>query len=147
MYVFHTHDQQRTAIVGSETFALPSIDELQQQAGVPAFGMTLATRVYRLVPNIRSDNTGWGGTFNHGEILVRARSSGEARAIAARAEAVAAGEPKRATTQAMASALREPRLYSVRRDTSGQFPDEGEPGVLAGNFRLPDAHVLVPHGD
>jgi hypothetical protein len=105
--------------------------------------MKLATRVYRLVPIAPPDDTGWGGALYQGEIVVRARSSGEARALAARAEAAAAGEA-RTTTQVVASALREPRLYAVRRDGSGQFPDAGEPGVLRGTFSF---SPMVTHGD
>jgi hypothetical protein len=76
-----------------------------------------------------------------GEIIVRARSSGEARAIAARAEALAAGASPKTTGQVTASAFRDSTLYGVRRDDTGRFPNDGPPEVLSGGFQIPPGWI------
>jgi hypothetical protein len=104
----------------------------------------IPTRVYRLVPTAGPGDGNWGRAANQGEVVVRARSSGEARALAARAEARAAGAPAMTTTQVMASAFYDPVLYGARLDGSGAFPPEGPPGVLASaNLRIPADYLLT----
>jgi hypothetical protein len=108
--------------------------------------MITAMRIFRLVPTGRPDDGNWGRAFWQGEIVVRARSSGEARAVAARAEARAGGANANTTTQVTASALRDPTLYGVREDLSGRFTADGPMEVLGGRFRFP-ADYLVAHDD
>jgi hypothetical protein len=98
--------------------------------------------VYRLVPIARSDDPNWDRAINQGEIVVRATSSGEARAIAALEEARAAvSHIPKSTTQVTASALRDPLLYGVIDDASGEFPASGPIKVLRGNFQFPGGYV------
>lgn len=101
----------------------------------------MANHIYRLIPTAPPDDHNWARALCQGEIVVRARSSGEARAIAARAEAHVAGTPSKTTGQAMASAFRDPALYGVRLDDGGLFPQAGHLGVLSGNFRIPAGWV------
>ena len=100
--------------------------------------------VYRLVPVADADDPNWDRAVNHGEIVVRAASSGEARAIAALAEAeAAAGTPPLATTQVRASAFMDEKLYAVRDAPFDAWPAEGPPEVLAGSFQIPDDYVPI----
>ena len=98
--------------------------------------------LYRLVPIAAPDDTNWDRALNQGEVVVRARSSGEARAIAALEEAeAAAGEPALATTQVRASAFMDDKLYGVEDETGGAWPADGEPGVVDGAFTFPPDYV------
>lgn len=106
----------------------------------------MRTALYLLVPIARRDDPNWGRAQGHGDILVRARSSGEARAIAARAETAAAGGGLLTTTVAMASAFRDSALYGVRRVDDATHAAAGPPGVLAGRFTFP-AGPPVSHDD
>jgi|SRR5690606_28086568 len=100
--------------------------------------------VYRLVPIADADDPNWDRAINQGEIVVRAASSGEARAIAALAEAEAAtGAPPLATTQVRASALMDEKLYAVRDAPFDAWPGDGPPQVLAGSFHFPDDYVPI----
>src|SRR5690606_5831772 len=100
--------------------------------------------LYRLVPIAAPDDPNWDRALNQGEVVVRARSSGEARAIAALAEAeAAAGEPALATTQVRASAFMDDKLYAVRDEPNGQWPEEGEPGVVDAAFAFPPDYVAM----
>lgn len=94
--------------------------------------------IYRLVPSAPAADPGWDLALNHGEIVVRANSTGEARAIASLEEASirAHGLPA-TTTQVDASAFRNEKLYTVRQDDSGEFDDAGPMGVLRGEFMFP----------
>jgi len=94
--------------------------------------------IYRLVPSAPPEDPGWQLALNHGEIVVRAHSSGEARAVAALEEASirAHGVPP-TTTQVVASAFRNEKLYTVRQDDSGAFEDSGPVRVLSGEFLFP----------
>ncbi len=94
--------------------------------------------IYRLVPSAPADDPNWSLAINHGEVVVRAHTTGEARAIAALEEAsVRSGGVPPTTTQVVASAFRDAKLYTVTRDDSGTFEDAGPVRVLRGDFRLP----------
>lgn len=98
--------------------------------------------VYRLVPIAAPDDPNWDRALNQGEVVVRASSSGEARAIAALEEARAAiGKMPQSTTQVRASALRDEKLYAVRDDHSGEFPAAGPVQVLRAHFSFPPGYV------
>jgi hypothetical protein len=102
--------------------------------------------IYRLVPAAQPDDPSWDRAPCHGEVLVRASSSGEARAIAAMEEAVAGGARKlHSTTQVIASAFRDPLLYTVIEDESGEFPAAGPVRVVRGNFTF--AKHVTEHDD
>lgn len=68
-------------------------------------------RTFRLVPT--RPGAHWGLTRNAGEVRVRARTSGEARAMAAAQEAAELRRPGSSMDPA-ASAFRDPKLYAVR---------------------------------
>ena len=94
--------------------------------------------IYRLVPSAEPDDPRWQRANFQGEVVVRAHSSGEARAIAALEEAsVALGTVPMSTTQVTASAFRDEKLYTVREDHSGQYADEGPVRVLRADFEFP----------
>ena len=99
--------------------------------------------VYRLVPVAHPDDPNWKRAVSQGEVVVRARSSGDARVVASHAEAAAITlrEPQ-STTQVEASALRDPKLYHVVQDDSGRYPAEGPRGVLEAMFQVPDDYIL-----
>ena len=98
--------------------------------------------IYRLVPIADADDPNWDRAINHGEIVVRAVATGEARAIAALAEAEAAtGRTPLATTQVRASAFMDEKLYAVRQAPFDAWPAEGPSEVLAGSFQFPDDYV------
>lgn len=98
-------------------------------------------QIFRLIPH--RPGAHWALARNHGEIVVRAQTSGEARTVAAQSEAEAARARGEMRAETAASAFRNPHLYSVRRDTSGRFPAEGAPRVLAGSFGRERAHDLA----
>ena len=94
--------------------------------------------IYRLLPSAPADDPGWDLALNHGEVVVHAHSTGEARAIAALEEASirAHGLPP-TTTQVVASAFRNEKLYTVVEDDSGAFDDSGPVRVVRGEFAFP----------
>lgn len=86
--------------------------------------------VYRLRPTT-DDAVNWQLAANRGEVVVRAQSTGEARAIAALREAEAIrGEPVTFDTRVQASAFMQANLYTVVQDETGAFADDGPDGVL-----------------
>lgn len=94
--------------------------------------------IFVLKPSAPPNDPSWDRAFNQGEVVVRATSTGEARALAALEEmAAVTGEFPKTTTQVVASAFRDPLLYTVVEDTSGEFPAAGPVQVLRGNFRFP----------
>jgi hypothetical protein len=98
--------------------------------------------IYRLVPVAPTDDPNWDLATNQGEVVVRALSSGDARIVAAHAEAAAIiHRPPLATTQIFASAFRDEKLYHVVEDTSGEFPADGPRTVLRANFHVPEGYV------
>ena len=94
--------------------------------------------IYRLVPAAPPDDPGWELSLNQGEVVVRARSSGEARALAALAEAShRTNAVPLSTTQVIASAFRDEKLYTVHEDVSGVYPEAGPDDVLSADFHFP----------
>lgn len=87
--------------------------------------------IYRLRPTT-DDNKNWELSANRGEVVVRARSTGEARAIAALAEAeIVRGEEPTPDTRLEGSAFSQANLYTVVLDESGEFPEAGADGLLS----------------
>lgn len=94
--------------------------------------------IYRLVPTAAPEDPRWQNALHQGELLVRAPSSGEARAIAALEEAsIAQKTLPRSTTMVIASAFRDDKLYTVIEDVSGRFSAVGPARVLMGTFHFP----------
>jgi hypothetical protein len=91
--------------------------------------------IYRLLPIARPDDSNWDRTTDQGEVLVRARSTGDARVVAADGEARAAGkDPALETTQILASAFHDSHLYAVRLATDTAYPADGPREVLEARF-------------
>ena len=104
-----------------------------------------STAIYRLVPIAAPDDPNWDRATNQGEVVVRALSSGDARAVAAYGEAQAINlREARATTGVIASAFRDAKLYTVHLDTSGEFADEGPRRVLRATFEVPADAAEAP---
>ena len=72
--------------------------------------------VYRLVPTAAADDPRWGNSPYQGEVVVAARTSGDARIVAASAEfdfMQTAAAPAADVTTSNASAFRSDKLYTV----------------------------------
>jgi hypothetical protein len=109
------------------------------------------TAIYRLSPIAAPDDPAFDLARNQGTVVVRAISAGDARVVAAQAEAVAAG--KRAdiiTTQFTASAFLDGQIYSVDQIEDARFPTDGERGLLEGMLApgptAPQATAHLQHG-
>jgi len=90
--------------------------------------------IYRLRPIARPDDQNWDHATNQGDVVVRARSSGDARVVASEAEAIASGiTDLKATTKLIASAFRDPKLYSVQRIYDSAFAEVGPRVLLEGS--------------
>ena len=101
--------------------------------------------IFRLIPTAAPDDPAWELSLYQGEVTVRAQSTGEARAVAALEEAsIAFGGIPPTTTQVVASAFRNEKLYTVHQDDSGEFPDIGPVRVLRGTFSFPEGFVVTP---
>jgi hypothetical protein len=88
--------------------------------------------LYRLVPVARPDDPNWDRAPNRGEVVVRARSSGDARVVAAQAE-TEEGIGGEFTTRVSASAFMDEKLYTVRDEHGGRYPVDGPRAVLEGS--------------
>lgn len=97
----------------------------------------LPMHVYRLVPIAPPDDPNWDRAINRGEIVVLARSSGEARAIAAIADSDTDNGIAKITTQVAASAVLDSKLYGLRHEGVAAESDRtGTARVLSGPTRL-----------
>lgn len=75
-----------------------------------------ALNIYRLVPIAAKGDRNWDNASDLGEVVVAARSTGDARIVAAAAELdfmEIDASPAEGVTTAMASAFRNEKLYSV----------------------------------
>ena len=88
-------------------------------------------KLYRLVPSAHPDDPNWDRAPNRGEVVVRARSSGDARVVAAQAETTN-GRAGLFTTAVRASAFIDEKLYAVHDVAPGGYPAEGPRTVLQG---------------
>jgi hypothetical protein len=91
--------------------------------------------VFRLEPAAHPDDQNWDRAPNHGTVVVRADSPADARIVASEAEADFLERPTKpgdGVSTRFASAFRDDKLYAVFEDTSGEWPAEGERGVLSG---------------
>ena len=94
--------------------------------------------IYRLIPTAAANDPAWELSLNQGEVVVRADSTGEARAVAALEEAAARGAAfPLSTTQVIASAFRDDKLYTVLDEHSRTFAPDGPIGVLDADFHFP----------
>ncbi|MCY1665981.1 hypothetical protein [Rhizobium sp. SL86] len=101
-------------------------------------------KIYRLVPNAPLDDPQWMDRPPQGEIVVRARTSGDARLVASEAEldfTEVDALPAEGNSTDMASAFRSEKLYTVIEDVSGRFSAEGPREVVEGRVRT---DTIVP---
>ncbi|MFC3161964.1 hypothetical protein [Ciceribacter thiooxidans] len=101
-------------------------------------------QIYRLVPLAEPDDPNWQNAPSQGEIVVRARSAGDARIVATEAEPdfpEVHAKPAEDVSTAIGSAFRSDKLYSVVLDESGRYPPEGPRGVVAGHI---NPEVILP---
>ncbi|WP_252192759.1 hypothetical protein [Rhizobium sp. CSW-27] len=92
-------------------------------------------KIYRLVPNAPAEDPQWMDRPPQGEVVVRARTTGDARLVATEAEVDYTDTdalPAEGNSTDMASAFRSEKLYTVIEDMSGRFPSDGPRGVLEG---------------
>lgn len=90
-------------------------------------------KMYRLSPLAAPDDPNWQNASYQGEVVVAARSSGDARIVASQAELdflEIDAKPAEGVTTDMASAFRSEKLYTVVEE--GPAPEGTERGVLAG---------------
>jgi uncharacterized protein YjbJ (UPF0337 family) len=113
--------------------------------GAPYGGTPHATadveqlKLYRLVPIAAPGDTNWDNAPNQGEVVVRARSTGDARVVAAEAELdfmEIDALPADGNSTTSASAFRNERLYTVVDETDGRFPADGPREVVDGIVRV-----------
>ncbi len=96
-------------------------------------------RIYRLVPIAAASDPNWQNSQPQGEVVVRARTSGDARIVAADAEldfTEVDALPAEGNSTEMASAFRNEKLYTVVCDESGTYPAAGQRAVLDGFVRV-----------
>ena len=100
--------------------------------------------IYRLIPAAGPEDPNWSLSPCQGEVVVRAKSSGDARIVATEAEAdfpELRAKPAEGVSTASASAFRNEKLYTVIEDISGRYPGEGPRAILSGSF---DHKVILP---
>ncbi|WP_196258684.1 hypothetical protein [Pelagibacterium limicola] len=94
----------------------------------------METRIYRLYPIAERSDPGWRMSAYQGHVLVRAHSSGDARLVAAEAEAgVTAGKKENNDIFSVrTSAFTDDKLYGVSLVEDAGYPPEGPRAVLEG---------------
>lgn len=94
-------------------------------------------KLYRLVPVAAANDPNWLGAKSHGEVLVAARTAGDARIVAAERELdfmeIDAAPAEDKTTK-MASVFRNEKLYTVIEVSNGKHHHQR--GVIAGTIRV-----------
>jgi hypothetical protein len=103
-------------------------------------------RIYRLVPAADRSDPRWDLAPFQGEVTVRAISPADARLVATDAEVdfpEAGAKPGDGVKTDFASAFRDDKLYHVVEDHSGEFPEDGERSVVAGD---PSRDVITAIG-
>jgi hypothetical protein len=96
-------------------------------------------KLFRLVPVAAANDTNWDNAPNQGEVVVRARSSGDARVVAAEAELdfmEIDALPGDGNSTTSSSAFRNEKLYTVVDETDQSYPVEGPREVVAGTVRV-----------
>ncbi len=99
--------------------------------------MDEALKLYRLAPIAAEDDPNWLNARSHGEILVAARTAGDARIVAAETELdfmdIGAAPAEDKTTR-MASVFRNEKLYTVIEVDNGK--EYRERGVVEGSIGM-----------
>ena len=113
----------------------------RQDTGASAanYSDTEQLKLFRLVPIAAAGDQNWDLAPNQGEVVVRARSSGDARVVAAEAELdylEIDALPGDGNSTTSSSAFRSEKLYTVVDETDPAYPVEGPRGVVAGKVRV-----------
>jgi len=118
-------------------------DENAPRADTPApvadYSDVEQLKLFRLVPVAAANDTNWDNAPNQGEVVVRARSSGDARVVAAEAELdfmEIDALPGDGNSTTSSSAFRNEKLYTVIDETDPAYPVEGPREVVAGTVRV-----------
>ena len=95
--------------------------------------------IFRLYPLAEPHASNWDIAHNHGELVVRAKTSGDARLVAAEVEAELAHrhDENDDIYSIRASAFTNEKLYGVQQIIDSGIDPEGERGLVAGTIRLP----------
>lgn len=96
-------------------------------------------KLFRLVPIASGTDTNWDIAPNHGEVVVRARSSGDARVVAAQAELdymEIDALPGDGNSTTSSSAFRNEKLYTVVNERNPSYSVDGPREVVAGTVRV-----------
>ncbi|AFL54016.1 hypothetical protein ABIE78_006355 [Sinorhizobium fredii] len=94
-------------------------------------------KIYRLSPLAGPSDPNWQNAKYQGEVVVVARSSGDARIVASEAELdfrEIDAKPAEGVTTDMASAFRSEKLYTVIEE--GPAPPGSNRGVIAGQVTV-----------
>ena len=101
--------------------------------------MSEQLKIYRLVPSAPLDDPQWQTRPHQGEVIVRARTAGDARLVASEAELdflEIDASPAEGNSTIMASAFRSEKLYTVIEDNTDRFTTDGPRGVIEGKVRV-----------
>jgi hypothetical protein len=96
-------------------------------------------KLYRLIPIASVNDSNWDQAPNQGEVVVHARSSGDARVVAAEAELdymEVAALPGDGNSTTSSSAFRNEKLYTVVAESDPSYAVEGPRGVVEGTVRV-----------
>ena len=97
-------------------------------------------KIYRLVPIARATDGNWKNAVWLGEVVVRAKTAGDARVVASLAELdfveTDAAVSSAGKAMEVASAFRSDKLYNVVEDNSGRFVPNGPREVIGGRVRI-----------
>lgn len=96
-------------------------------------------KLFRLVPIASATDTNWDIAPNQGDVVVRARSSGDARVVAAEAELdymEIDALPGDGNSTTSSSAFRNEKLYTVVDERSPSYSVDGPREVVAGTIRV-----------
>lgn len=96
-------------------------------------------KLFRLVPIASATDTNWDIAPNQGEVVVRARSSGDARVVAAEAELdymEIDALPGDGNSTTSSSAFRNEKLYTVIDEHDPAYSVDGPREVVAGTVRV-----------
>lgn len=100
--------------------------------------------IYRLIPVAGPEDPNWSLAPCQGEVVVRAKTSGDARIVATAAEEDFPGngaKPAEWVSTESASAFRNEKLYTVIEDISGRYPSDGPRAILSGSFKR---NIILP---
>lgn len=109
------------------------------ETGVTDYSDPEQLKLYRLVPIASATDTNWDLAPNQGEVVVRARSSGDARVVAAEAELdylEIDALPADGNSTTSSSAFRNEKLYTVVDESDPAYPLDGPREVVAGTVRV-----------